>query len=366
MPERLRAHRQGIDRLLEHLLAGVVGDKTSINLDNGDLRTLLDALPVAILVSTDRACSRIWGNAAACQLYQLPDGQNFSRTAAPGELPPFEIYTHGKPADPDDLPLQRAARTGLPVAQSECEIRFAGGRRIFIAGHSIPIRNDYGEVCGSVGAFLDLTPQRRELELLQAVSREMSHRLKNTLAIVQAIARKTLRPLLEADVFAAFEDRLISLAKYQDLLHGQDWTGATLAQVVNLALGVVPSGASERVAAAGPEITIPPNSALMLSMILHELATNALKHGALCGPCGKIAVRWETRRRRGAQHVCLSWNELGGPQPSAEGGEGFGTSMMSSVARGLPDGRLELQFSPAGLSATLSFLIEDPDSGSRA
>lgn len=358
MPERLRAHREGIDRLLQHVVAGVVGDAACVNLDQDELHTLLDALPVAVLVSADRACSRIWGNAAACQLYQLPEGQNFSRTSSPDELPPFEIYANGRPALAEDLPLQRAARTGIPVAQSECEIRFSDGRRIFIAGHSIPLRNDYGEVCGSLGAFLDLTPQRRELERLEIISREMSHRLKNTLAIVQSIAHKTLRPMLDADVFSAFEKRLISLGRHQDLLHRHDWKGVALAQVANVALDGVADHVADRISIGGPDVTVPAETALMLSMVLHELATNAVKHGALGTAAGKVSLAWDVRRAEHGQTVRLVWAEAGGRPPADRPAvAGFGTSMMNTVARSLPMGRLDLQYSPT-MSAALTFVID--------
>jgi two-component sensor histidine kinase len=358
MPERLRAHREGIDRLLQHVVAGVVGQGETVSLDRDELSTLLDALPVAILISTDRACTRIHGNAAARLLYQLPEGQNFS-ASAPGEAP-FEIHAGGVPVDPDDLPLQRAARTGQPVAQSECEIRFPDGRRIFIAGHSIPIRNERGEVCGSVGAFLDLTPQRRELELLQAVSGELSHRLKNTFAIIQAIARKTLRPNLDPELYEAYENRLVSLARCQDLLHRADRPAASLTEVAALALDMVAAEAAERVSVAGPPVAVDPDTALPLSMILHELATNALKHGALGPDGGRVAIRWETQPRGAAREVCLVWEETDGPPPApAARRSGFGTGLMTSLAKGLRGGRLDLHFAPAGLLVALTFVAEE-------
>lgn len=357
MPERLRAHREGVDRLLQHVLAGVVGDKPSVNLDRDDFYALLEALPVAMLVSSDRACTRIWGNAAARQLYQLPDGQNFSRTAAADELPPFEVYANGKPAVSEDLPLQRAARSGVAVSQPECEIRFTDGRCIFIAGHSIPIRNDYGEVSGSIGAFLDLTPQHRELEMLEAVSREMSHRLKNTITIVQSIARKTLRPNLDPDVFAAFEERLISLSRHQDLLHRHDWKSATLHQVAGIALDGLGDLAGERVCVKGPEVRVSAETALMLSMILHELATNAVKHGALATAAGEVSIGWEVCSGEGAETLRLLWAETGEHPAVPRRAAGFGTTMMNTVARGLPQGRLDVQISPT-MSAVLSFALD--------
>jgi len=355
MPERLRAQRAGIDRLLQHVVAGVVGDAATVHLDRTELWTLLDALPIAILISTDRACSRILGNAAARRLYQLPEGQNLSRTAASEELPPFEVFSDGKLTKPDDLPLQTAARTGLPVAQSECEIRFADGRRIFIAGHSIPVRDQFGQVCGSIGAFIDLTPQRREFELLQAVAQEMSHRLKNTLTIIQSISRRTLKPNVSAETYAAYEDRLVLLSKYQDLLHQREWRSPTVAQVVALSLDVLTIGGEQRVTTCGADVALSAAAALTLSMIVHELATNALKYGALSVPDGRLAVSWQAGGKAGAQTIAFDWRESGASSVAEPASCGFGMSMMASIARALPGGQFGVEFLPTGLSASLSF-----------
>ena len=355
MPDRLRAHRDGIDCLLQHVVTGVISQTATINIDRDELWTLLDALPIAVLIGTDRTCGRILGNKAARHLYRLPEGQNLSRTARSDELPPFEIFSDGQPANPEELPLQKAARTGEPVAQSECEIRFADGRRIFIAGHSIPIRDQFGQVCGSIGAFLDLTPQHREIEILQVVAREMSHRLKNTLAIVQSISRKTLKPSVNAEAYAAYEDRLILLSKYQDLLQESDWQNLTIAQVITLALDALAIDGSQRMSTSGPTISISASAALTLSMVLHELATNAVKYGALSVPEGNLAVSWETTGASGPEKVKLSWRESGGPAVQEPASCGFGMSMMASIAGALPDGHFEVEFFPAGLFASLYF-----------
>jgi PAS domain-containing protein len=232
--------------VLQHVVPGVIGEGGAVSVDADELWILLDALPVAVLVSTDRACTRIWGNAAARAHYQLSPGQNFSRTAPEDELPPFQIYSNGELVAAEDLPLQRAATSGEPVAQSECEIRFTDGRRIFIGVHSIPIRDSVGEVCGSIGAFLDLTPQHRELEMAKIVSREISRRLRNTFSIIQAISRRMLRPLLPADAYEAYEDRLAVLARRQDLLNAASGAAPRIDHVVDGALAGIFGHSRER------------------------------------------------------------------------------------------------------------------------
>lgn len=355
VPEALRRRRAVIDRVLQHVVTGLIGEGGSVNFDRDELWILLDALPVAVLVSTDRECTRIWGNAAARQLYKLPPGQNFSRSSPEDELPPFEIFANGAPVRAQDLPLQKAASTGEPVAQSECEIRFEDGRRIFIAGHSIPVRNHLGEVCGSIGAFLDLTPQHRELQLSQLVAQEMSHRVRNTIGVIQAISRRMLRPLLPEQAYEAYEERLTLLAERQDLLSSSDGALLRLGQVVDAALADIFGLSHDRIRFSGPDLEIPAGCALPLSMILHELATNAVKYGALSQPGGTVAVAWSCVASEPTSTIRLTWVESGGPRVEPPSDEGFGAKMVAAAAASLPGGRVETSYAAAGVAVSVSF-----------
>jgi two-component sensor histidine kinase len=365
MPEIPESRRREIDQLLRQVAAGTSGAHQLVSLDHDELRNLVEALPVAILISTDGDCSQIWGNAAARELFRLPEGRNFSRTAPANELPPFEVYANGEPARPEDLPLQRAARTGQPVAKSECEIRFLSGRRIFIAGHSIPIRNTAGELCGSLGAFLDVTPERQEVETSAMISKEMSHRLRNTIALIQFISRSSLEPLIGPAAYATYEHRLVSLANYQDLLHRDSWRGAQLAKIVDLATAGLGAGTALQISASGPDVSVSDPIALALSMILHELAINAVKYGALSVPGGKVQVTWDFVSCAEASSIQLRWSELGGPPVEKPTMTGCGTSMMTAAARALPCGQLDRDFTPTGLRATLTFANQEDGPASR-
>lgn len=353
---------QDVQRWLGNLVSRDIAGKQAVKLDEAELRAFLDHVPVAILVSTDPKCRRIIGNAAACGLYGLPAGVNFSASAPPDELPPYRILANGQPVDPADLPMQRAARTGEPVPNSECEIRFADGRRIFIAGHTIPIRNESGQPCGSIGAFVDITAQKEESELARVVSQEMSHRLKNTIAIIQGISRRTIWPLIGDEAYRTYEERLVWLGRTQDLLSMDSFSGASLADIAQVTVASVApavAASADRVSIGGPPVTIPARQTLAISMVLHELATNACKYGALKEAPGRLSVTWEVSRTDSLEKVTLDWTETNGRPVVIPSSEGFGTSMMQKMAASMVGGSLTREFAADGLRARLSFALVD-------
>ncbi len=159
---------------LPNVLSQVVELQAKLSLDPTQFAALLDTLPIAVLFSLDRECSSIDGNAAARVLLRALPGQNLSRTAGHSELPNFQVYAAGRLIPPDELPMQKAARTGRPVARSECEVRFPDGSSLFLEGHSVPVFDKDRNVCGSIGAFVDIT----ELKRLETENRVLASKLE--------------------------------------------------------------------------------------------------------------------------------------------------------------------------------------------
>lgn len=284
-----------IDRWLGSIVTGALTGAGDTDAKTSDIWTLLDTVPAAILMSLDRACSRMVGNTAAQTLFHVPAGQNLSQTAPVLDRPPFVVLVDGELAAADDLPMQKAARTGRPVPRSECEIRYDDGSHIFIAGHSIPTRNTAGEVCGSIGAFVEVTPQKLAHDEANMVGRELRHRLKNTISMIQAISRRTLRPYVPKEVYETFDGRLVAIADSQDLNQKSNWSGVLLSELIERSVRSVARNASGQVEAEGPEVPIPGTDALALNLILHEMATNACKYGALTRDEGTVPDRMGRR-----------------------------------------------------------------------
>lgn len=185
----------------------------------------------------------------------------------------------------------------------------------------------------------------RAEELQGVLNHELAHRLKNTLAIVQSIATQTLRNVTEREPVEAFERRVLALSRAHDILMQKSWSAAKLKAVMQSVLGL--QADLDRFALDGPDMDINPQAALSLSMLLHELATNAVKYGALSAQTGKVRVAWRTEEGL-APTLVLDWNEVGGPSVIAPSGRGgFGSKL---IRMGLLGTRAaDLCYEPTGL-----------------
>jgi two-component sensor histidine kinase len=209
-------------------------------------------------------------------------------------------------------------------------------------------------VCVRVaGVLINVTARQRYESHLRLLINELNHRVKNTLAVVQSIATQTLRadaPTGEAR--EQFIERLMALAAAHDILTRENWEGADLAAVVDRALAVHASGDEQRVLMEGPPLRVSPRVSLSLAMALHELATNAVKYGALSAPSGKVEVRW-TLEEADAE-LRLVWRETGGPKPAAPKRKGFGMRLLERVLAQDIGGTVAVEFTEVGLVCTVT------------
>ncbi|WP_092045495.1 GAF domain-containing protein [Methylobacterium pseudosasicola] len=166
----------------------------------------------------------------------------------------------------------------------------------------------------------------RAEELQGVLNKELAHRLKNTLSIVQSIATQTLRGVSERELVGAFERRVLALSRAHDVLMQKSWTAAKLKAVMESVLSL--QADLDRFAFDGPDLDISPQAALSLSLLLHELATNALKYGSLSTATGLVRVAWRTEHGN-APSLVLDWTESGGPAALAPAGRGgFGSKLI--------------------------------------
>ncbi|KMO10592.1 hypothetical protein SQ03_29845 [Methylobacterium platani JCM 14648] len=195
----------------------------------------------------------------------------------------------------------------------------------------------------------------RAEELQGVLNHELAHRLKNTLAIVQSIASSTLRNVTEREPVEAFERRVLALSRAHDVLMHKSWTAARMRHVMESVLAM--QADMDRFALDGPDMDISPQAALSLSLLLHELATNALKYGALSATTGKVRIAWRTEDGK-APTLVLDWSESGGPAvipPSNRGGFGSKLIRMGLVGTRVAD----LRYDPVGLQAEFRAPLAD-------
>jgi PAS domain S-box-containing protein len=232
----------------------------------------------------------------------------------------------------------------------EGRYRNAEGQYRLLSTSANPRFSKGGEFLGMIGVNVDITQQREAEERLKLLLAELNHRVKNTLAVVQAIAHQTFRGHgTGSEPRKAFEGRLIALATAHNLLTQSNWESASLRAIATDALnsqGVDPKRAS----LAGPHVELTPKQALALALALHELCTNATKYGALSNDAGRIAIAWDREAERGLK---ISWTEQLGPPVAPPGRRGFGSRLIEqSLARDL-DARVVLDFRPEGVCCTI-------------
>lgn len=202
-----------------------------------------------------------------------------------------------------------------------------------------------------IGTVRDVTSRREAEDQQLVLSGELQHRVKNTLAMVSAIAIQTLRGDDIADRRTAFTARLEALAHAHDLLTAKTWKSAPIQAVVESALTPHLSGA-ERFVLDGVNIVLTAKQSLSMSLSIHELATNAAKYGAMSAPAGKVRIYWGADAK--AENFVFIWQESGGPPVTSPSSIGFGSRLITRVLAADFDGQVKLEYNPAGLTCTLT------------
>lgn len=186
---------------------------------------------------------------------------------------------------------------------------------------------------------------------------ELNHRVKNTLAVLQSIATQTFRSATRAER-DKFEGRLGALAQAHNLLSQEKWHSAELREVIARVLQPYLINNPDRVRMAGPRVPLSPRLAVVLSMIVHEIATNAAKYGALSNDSGTVAVDWEELDEAGGRKLRLVWTEAGGPPVTAPVQRGFGSRLIERSTRDQLGGEATVDFLPRGVVCTVTCSLD--------
>ena len=240
------------------------------------------------------------------------------------------------------------------------EVRLRGERNAHSAYllNAGPLVDDNMANVGSIVTLIDMTDRKRVEERQTMMVAELNHRVKNILAIVQAVATQTVRSSSSLENFAnAFTGRLKALAIAHDILTKTRWIGVGLSELLTAVLAPYRSPDETRLSILGPPLLLPARAVMPLSMALHEMATNAAKYGALSTRRGVISISW--RVSGGADPtVELVWQESGGPKVKAKASESFGTKLIAQVIGHDLKGKTDIELDPAGVRVTLTFPVE--------
>lgn len=236
--------------------------------------------------------------------------------------------------------------TGEPY-DIEHRVQFRDGSYRWARSRAYPRRDGAGEICLWYGSTEDIHDRKLAEERQRLLLNELNHRVKNTLATVQAIAFQTLKsdvPLAEAR--ASFEARLLALSRAHNLLTGQNWEGASLHQIVR---DVADYLSPDRFQLTGEAVWLAPRAALAMALALHELGTNAVKYGALSGEAGSVSISWSFQ----GDKLKFLWCERGGPAVSQPGRRGFGSRLIEKGLATDLGGAARIMYDPDGLQCAI-------------
>lgn len=238
-------------------------------------------------------------------------------------------------------------------------------------------RDESGRAVRVDGIDIDITERKEHEERMRVVMGELNHRVKNTLAVIQSIARQTIRRSADLASFQrSFEDRLQAIAAAHGLLTRTDWQGVSIGDIV---AGEVQARApsADRCVVSGPAVLLRPKAALAMHMVVHELTTNAVKHGGLRSEEGGVQVRWHTEEDPRGTVVALEWRETGVKALPESAERGFGTRLVDQLVEYELEGAVERQFTDEGVLYRIRFPLatlgtapipefdEDPAGGER-
>lgn len=269
---------------------------------------------------------------------------------------------------PDDVAAVLAAvdRVTSPDGGGRLEIQFratrlSDGEERWISATGATFFRD-GVCTRFLGVVADVTEAKRHEQHLRLLVNELNHRVKNSFAMVQALASQSFREIgLPAEAMQAFSGRLIALAKAHDALTRRNWEGADLHEVLEPTIATHGGVEGGRFDISGPRVRLSAKLALSISMALHELSTNALKYGALANDRGIVRVSWDVDAMSQPPRLRLCWRESGGPPVVEPTRRGFGSRLLERGLAAELGGAVILAYEPEGLACTMDVpLAEAP------
>lgn len=262
------------------------------------------------------------------------------------------LYPEGEHAEYDEIYAE--LRLGNSVRRDAVRRR-KDGTLVNVNINIAPMHAPDGTRTGFSAIIRDISDRKEHEEHLRLVMRELSHRSKNLLAVIQAMARQTARSSTDLEEFErSYSQRLQALSASHDLLVNQNWHGAPLADLLRSILLPFDDDFGDRIELVGPSLIVTPTAAQNLALSIHELATNASKYGALSGEDGRVTIEWHLETDEdGQERLRLNWKEVGGPVVAAPRRRGFGHLVINRMVAQALDAEVDQDFAPEGVSWTL-------------
>jgi two-component sensor histidine kinase/PAS domain-containing protein len=286
------------------------------------------------------------------ELFNLPRSNRLRARDILGAIDPRDVY--------QTETRFRDALTGSDDYFGEYRVKgFDPPRWIATRGRVIE-RDGEGKPTLIFGVNYDISERKLGEERQRLLLRELNHRVKNTLATVQALATQTVRHARRPSEFLeAFGARLQALGAAHNLLSDREWRGIGIRELMQIEVKPFDSTEQPRIAISGPDLLLSPDQAVGLGLIMHELASNALQYGSLSVGSGKVDVDWKALGKKGARRLVLTWRESGGPQVQPPERQGFGSILIRRSLAKVLSSEVVHEFRREGVFAEISMPLED-------
>lgn len=318
-----------------------VGDRSHADLESARLAAIVVSSDDAIISKTLEGIVTSW-NGGAERIFGYTAEEMIGKPVL--RLIPPELHQ-------EETRILAQLRRGQPINHYETVRVAKNGRRLDISLTVSPLRDRFGNLVGASKVARDVTERKQAENLQRILVEELNHRVKNTLAMVQAIANQSLlRAKQPADFVASFSGRIQALAKTHTLLTEARMQGTELMELIREQ--VLLDGFDARVSCSGPVLVMDPQTTLHLGLVLHELATNARKYGALSVPKGQLRIIWETRISGGGQYLQLLWKETSALQISVPRERGYGSTLIEETLKS-HGGKASLRYATDGVACEI-------------
>ncbi|NDV88853.1 PAS domain-containing protein [Aurantimonas aggregata] len=255
-------------------------------------------------------------------------------------------------ADPDSVADIESAFDGSSDVDPEIRYHRRDGSIFWASVFVSPVKDDAGVVVQHFASFVDVTRHRREQDRLRFLLNELNHRAQNTLATVLSIIGRTLNGMTDRETIETLEGRILALSKTHSILGAQDWDRVGIREVLEQVLGPfeLDDSSVPRFSMKGDGVRLEPKTALTLGMVFHELATNAVRHGAFSGGySGKVDISWQVEGGPSGERMTLQWQESGGPRVNQPSHKGFGSRLIERGLAQEVNGEVSLAFDTDGV-----------------
>lgn len=306
------------------------------------LETMMETVPVGVVMADEQG-QIIYGNSHVEKMLRHPV---FHSENAESYDEWISFHEDGRQVESHEYPLARVIRDNEDHAEIDVHYQRGDGTLFWMRIIGKPVVNGDGERIGATVALIDIDEERSLRQAQSILIAELNHRVKNAFSVVKSIVSQSLRKMsIQRDLRETIDQRLNAYAMAHSKLVGTKWDRADIGAVAADVLDPIGAG---RITMSGPALEIPSRQALSFSMAFYELATNAMKYGALSVPEGRVNLSWELLEEPDSCFITIHWEEIGGPAAEKPNETGFGSFITGRALQMETGGEIETVFGPKG------------------